>query len=198
MAFRVILSLIAGYLIGSVVAAIIISRVFFREDVRLRGSGNSGATNAARVYGLPFGVLTFLIDFAKGVLACALGRALCGGAGLACAGFACVLGHCFPAFFRFRGGKGVSVGAAFALMMDWRIFVAAIAVFIIFVSITKIVSLGSISATVVVGVLALLIPEHPAVRALGLAAAVVVIAMHHANIGRLFRGEEKQMSFGKR
>lgn len=190
--------IILGYSFGSLVAALLISRVVFKDDIRLHGSGNSGATNAARVYGLPFGILTFVLDFLKGVAACALGRAIGGAAGMACAGFFCVLGHCFPLFFRMRGGKGVSVGAAFALMMDWRILVAALTAFIIIAAITRIVSLSSIVATVTVGVMSALMPLPGALRFFGPAAAVLVLIMHHNNIKRLFNGTEKQMTFGGR
>ena len=198
MFFRYLFCVILGYAVGSVVAAILISRIFFKDDVRLYGSGNSGATNAARTYGLGFGVLTFVFDFLKGLLACWLGRLIAGDAGLALAGFAAVIGHCFPAYFGFKGGKGVSVGAAFALMLDWRIFFAALILFIVLAAVTRIVSVGSITATACVGVLSLVIPENSLCRVMGLAAAITVIIMHRSNIVRLFRGEEKQMSFGKR
>ncbi|MBO4847802.1 MAG: glycerol-3-phosphate 1-O-acyltransferase PlsY [Clostridia bacterium] len=195
---KIIASGLLGYLIGSVVTAIIISRLVFREDVRTQGSGNSGATNAARVYGLRFGVLTFLGDFLKGVAACVLGRLIAGDAGLAAAGICCMAGHCFPVWFDFRGGKGVSVGAALALMIDWRIFVCAIAVFAIVVFAVKIVSVASLSATVTVGVMSLILGPVPILKALGAAAALLVIFMHRTNIRRLILGTEKKIVFGRR
>ncbi|MBR0136273.1 MAG: glycerol-3-phosphate 1-O-acyltransferase PlsY [Clostridia bacterium] len=201
MILRIVLSAVAGYAFGMAVTAIIVSHLFFKEDVRDKGSGNSGATNAARVYGLKIGVLTYAGDFLKGVLACLIGR-LIGGEqyGLLClavAGSGCILGHCFPVIFKFRGGKGVSVGSALALMLDWRIFVCALAVFILLVLITKIVSVGSIGACVTVGVTAAIFTGDLAVKLITAAAAAVVIAMHHGNIARLIKGTEKKMTFGK-
>ncbi|MBO4562419.1 MAG: glycerol-3-phosphate 1-O-acyltransferase PlsY [Clostridia bacterium] len=198
MTARIVLSAVLGYLIGSVVTAIIISRLVFKEDVRTQGSGNSGATNAARVYGLRFGVLTFLGDFAKGILACLIGRLIAGTYGFAAAGAACIAGHCFPVWFDFRGGKGVSVGAALALMLDWRIFAAAIAVFVLFAFVTRIVSVASICATLTVGVLSAVLLPEPILKALGVLAALTVIIMHRTNIGRLILGTEKKMEFGKK
>lgn len=198
MVFKIILCIVIGYLLGSVVTAILVSNIFFKEDVRSHGSGNSGATNAARVYGLTYGILTFLGDFVKGIIACWLGGLIAGPIGCAVAGFAGIIGHCFPVFFGFRGGKGVSVGAAFALMVDWRIFVIGIAIFIVLVAITKIVSAGSVCAIISVGVCSLIFPPEIAVKLMGLLAALLVIAMHHANIVRLLNGTEKRMTFGKR
>lgn len=198
MFFKLFSCALIGYLLGSVVAAILVSSLFFKEDVRSHGSGNSGATNAARVYGVGYGLLTFLGDFAKGLLACWLGKLIGGDVGLAVAGFASVVGHCFPVFFRFRGGKGVSVGGAFALMVDWRIFVAAFILFLLLALITRIVSAGSLGGIITVGVLMLLLPEEPAVRILGFIAALLVVFMHRGNIARLFNGTEKRMTFGGR
>ena len=196
MVFRIVLSLITGYLLGSVVTAILISKLVFKEDVRDKGSGNSGATNAARVYGLPFGVLTFIGDFIKGIAACLIGRLIGGSPCMAAAGAACMLGHFFPLYFGFRGGKGVSVGAALALMIDWRIFVAAISVFLIVVFIVRIVSAASIAATVTVGVLSLALAPSVILKLTGALAAVAVIIKHIPNIKRLIAGTERRITFG--
>ena len=153
MVLKIIACAALGYFIGSVVWAILISKAVFGEDVRTKGSGNSGATNAARVYGFGFGMLTFLGDLLKGVLACLVGRLILGDAGLAAAGAGCMLGHCFPLYFGFKGGKCVSVGAALALSIDFRIFLTAIAIFLIIALITKFVSLGSIAGSATVGVM---------------------------------------------
>ena len=198
MVFEVLFSLILGYLLGSVVTAILISKVFFKEDIRDKGSGNSGATNAARVYGLRFGIVTFALDFAKGIIACLIGRLICGHPGLAAAGIGCVIGHCFPVLFGFRGGKGVSVGAAFALMIDWRIFLFGIALFLLVAFAAKIVSAGSISGTLAVFITSLIFAPTLGLKLSGAAAAVIVIFMHRGNIARLLRGEEKHFTIGRR
>ena len=120
---KLLLCAIAGYLLGSISVSILVAKYIFHDDLRQQGSGNAGATNAARVYGLGAGVLTFAGDFAKSTLAMLLGRGLGGVMGLAVGGAACLLGHCFPVYFKFKGGKAVSAGAAVGLMIDWRLFV---------------------------------------------------------------------------
>ena len=208
MALRIAISLVTGYLLGSVVVAILISRFIFKEDVRTKGRGNSGATNAARVYGLPFGLLTFAGDFLKGIIACAAGWLIGGSNALeqlpfggywcmAAAGFACMIGHCFPVFFRFKGGKGVSVGAALALMLDWRVFLIGIGVFLIMAIVTKRVSIGSILGSAAVGVSACLLRSELPLKLMGVFAAVIVIVRHYSNIGRIINGTEKPFTLGK-
>lgn len=203
MVFKILLSIAAGYLLGSVMSAIIISNLIYREDVRKHGSGNSGATNAARVYGFFIGLATYLGDFLKGIAACLLGR-LIGGwdldSGFTCmavAGFAAIVGHSFPVFWRFKGGKGVATGSAFALMLDWRIFVIALAVFLAVALITKIVSAGSIAGCVAVAVGSLVFVRSIPAMILGVVAAILVILMHWQNIERLLNGTEKRFVFGK-
>ena len=117
---RLLLSGILGYLIGSVSLSIVLSNLLYHRDVRTQGSGNAGATNAARVFGLSAGVLTFLGDFLKTLLALWLGKLLAGENGILAAGALALLGHCFPVYFHFKGGKGVSCGAAIALMTKKR------------------------------------------------------------------------------
>lgn len=203
MFFRVLASVVSGYLIGSVMSAIIISNIVYREDVRRHGSGNSGATNAARVYGAVIGILTYLGDFGKGVLACVLGRLIGGWTGdaagicLAIAGFAAVIGHSFPVFYRFKGGKGVATGSAVAFMLDWRIFVIAIIVFLAVALITKRVSAGSLAGCIAVAIGSIIFAKLPVQRILGVLTALVVIAMHWQNIQRIMAGEEKPFVFGK-
>lgn len=197
MVLKILASAAIGYVFGSVVWAILISRLVFKEDVRSKGSGNSGATNAARVYGFGFGWLTFWGDFLKGVAACVLGELIGGAPCIAAAGLACMIGHHFPVFFKFRGGKCVSVGAALALMIDYRIALAAGVVFLILFFATRIVSLGSLAGSATVGVLSVIMAAAPVLKAAGAIAALIVIVLHHSNIKRLLNGEEKKFTFGK-
>ena len=104
---KYILLLAAGYLLGSISSAVILSRYLYKTDVRTLGSGNAGATNAARVYGMGMGLATLVCDGLKTAASMYLGLLLGGEVGFALAGAACVVGHCWPVFFRFRGGKGV-------------------------------------------------------------------------------------------
>ena len=111
----IIIALIA-YLLGSFCASIPLSKRVYGGDVREKGSGNAGATNMARVYGMKAGLATFAADAVKTVAAMLIGSKLGGVSGEAVAGAACIIGHCFPVYFSLRGGKGVSVGAALGLM----------------------------------------------------------------------------------
>ena len=126
-----------GYLIGSLSVSILISKYIFHQDVRTLGSGNAGAANAARTLGAGVGLLTLLGDFLKGVISMLLGSCLGGATGLAIAGAACMIGHCFPIYFGFKGGKAVATAAAVALMIDWRVFLSAFAVFAIVAALSK-------------------------------------------------------------
>ena len=167
------LSCVLGYLLGSISISILISRHVFHQDVRQSGSGNAGATNVARVFGLGAGVLTFLGDFAKTLLAAWLGS-------------------------RFRGGKAVSAGAAAALVIDWRIFVLAIAVFALAALLSKTASVSSMSAAGMVAVGTLLFAPSTAQLLLGLFTCTLVLFMHRSNIRRLIAGTEPKFHPGHR
>ena len=186
----IVLCIILGYLLGSVSVSILISKYFFHDDVRGHGSGNAGATNVARVFGLQAGFLTFLGDCLKSVLAMWLGALLAGDTGLALAGAACLIGHCFPVFFRFRGGKAVSAGAAVGLMLDWRLFLISIAVFLIVAFLFKIASVASMSAAIAQAAGAFLFTNSLLLILLAIFAAILVVFMHRSNIRRLIAGQE--------
>ena len=146
--------LLGGYLLGSLSTSIFMSRTILGGDVRKKGSGNAGATNMARIYGMGAGVLTLLGDVLKAALAMWLGWKLLGDWGIAAAGFTVLLGHCFPVFHHFHGGKGVSVGAAIGLAVDWRVFLAIVCAFFIGALLTRKVSVGSICAAVSISIAA--------------------------------------------
>ena len=117
---KYLLVIVAGYLLGSISVSVCLS-VGMGRDVRKEGSGNAGATNMARVFGMKAGVITLLGDMVKAALAVLLGYLLLGDMGLMAGGIACIVGHCFPVFHQFKGGKGVSVGGLLSLMIDWRV-----------------------------------------------------------------------------
>ena len=112
-----LIALVGGYLLGSVSAAVMLTRHLRLGDVRKQGSGNAGATNVARVYGIWVGLLTLLGDGIKTALAMWLGRLLAGEPGVIIAAFGCLMGHCFPLYFGFKGGKAVSVSGAIGLFL---------------------------------------------------------------------------------
>ena len=209
----IVLSVLAGYLLGSLSMSVIVSELIYKSDVRKHGSGNAGATNMARVYGWKGGLAALVGDIAKALIAM-IGAYYMGYIGdktnafgvdyMCIAGAACMLGHAFPLYFKFKGGKCVTVGAAVALMVDWRVFLIVVAAFIIVVAITKIVSVSSMAAAFllpvsysILGVLKvfeLCLPK----LILSLFVGVLIIVLHYKNIVRLSKGEEKKFSFKKK
>ena len=193
---KTILIILLSYLLGSVSISIILSRAVFHSDIRSCGSGNAGATNAARVFGWKAGFITFAGDFAKGLAAMYLGQALDGERGLALAGMACLMGHCFPVYYRFKGGKAVSVGAAVALMIDLRVFAIVMILFAIIAVTTRWVSLASISAALALIVITPFFSRSPWLIGLSVFGAVLLIFMHRSNIRRLLTGKEPKFTPG--
>jgi len=193
---KLIVAAAEGFLIGSFSMSIIISKYFFKDDVRNHGSGNAGATNVARTFGWVPGIITFLCDFAKCFLAMELGRLLCGDWGFAAAGITCLIGHCFPLYFGFHGGKAVSTGACVALLIDWRLFIVILVVFFLMALITKIVSLSSITAAAALMIATPFVVTQLPMMVLSIFTGIFVIIMHWPNIRRLVKGEEKKFKAG--
>ena len=187
---KVLLTIIAGYLLGSFSMSIALSRETLGADVREKGSGNAGATNMARVYGWRAGFLTLGGDMLKAILAMLLGWWLLGDWGVAIGGIAAITGHCFPVFYHFKGGKGISVGAAIGLAIDWRVFVTIIVVFLIVALLTKKVSAGSLAACIAIAVSAILFQVGLPKIILACYAAALAIFQHRKNIDRLAAGTE--------
>lgn len=185
-----------GYLLGSVSISIILSRML-GVDVRKKGSGNAGATNMARSYGLVAGFATLAGDFLKAAVVMFVAYRLCGDWGLLAGGAACITGHCFPIFYDFRGGKGISVGAAIGLAIDWRVFVGIVIVFLIAAFLSKKVSLGSLCAAVAVVILSFAFALPLPRLLLAIYAASLAIFQHRANIRRLSAGEEPDFRAAK-
>lgn len=192
---------LAAYLIGSVSFAVIVSRVGAQDDVRRHGSGNAGMTNILRNYGKKMAAFTALGDFGKGIVAVAVGRMIFTLAGITVldggyiAGFFVVLGHLFPLYFGFKGGKGVLVGAVMLAFFDWRVFVIAFALFILSVVLTKWISLGSILGAVSFPITTWLFYRDPVLTAMAFGMAAAVVFMHRSNIGRILHGTENKFSF---
>lgn len=203
MYFWIVLSAILGYLLGSVNTSIVVGKLFFKTDVREHGSGNAGATNALRTFGKKAAVLVLVGDFLKGVLACLIGRYIAGEfmpgiyAGEYLGGLFAVLGHNWPVFFGFKGGKGVLTSFAVILMFSPIAALICLGVFIIIVAITRYVSLGSIISAALFPILALIFREPEFLVGIGTLLAALIIVRHTANIKRLLAGEEKKLSFKK-
>ena len=216
LALYVILGAIIGYLFGSISVSVIISKVAFKGDVREHGSGNAGATNMARVYGISGGLLVLLGDFLKTIVACTVALLICEQKYdefcLMATGIGCVLGHAYPVFFGFKGGKGVTVGAAVALMIDWKVLAFIVIVFVVTFILTHIVSISSVmgaiglvTITTVCYILNLCgvgfdyFANFTLQRlCLGVVASIISIWLHRGNILRLLKGEEKKFTFKKK
>lgn len=207
-----VLSAVIAYLLGSISFSVVITKKFAGTDVRKQGSGNAGATNVLRTAGKLPGILTFLFDFLKCVIAILLAMLVAKLFALSgsylqyikyVAGIFCMVGHIFPLYFGFKGGKGVTVAAAAVLMLDWRCFIIGIGVFIIMVLITRIVSLSSLLASVSVPVSMLILrlvcrQDNVAANVLLVSVIVVIIFIkHNANIARLLKGTEPRIKSGR-
>jgi glycerol-3-phosphate acyltransferase PlsY len=188
------------YFLGSINFGIIVSKLFHKEDIRSYGSGNAGATNMLRTYGKRDAALTFLGDVLKCVVSVALGRVLFGLTGGYIALFCCIVGHAFPVFYKFKGGKGVAaaaggVAALFAFTPDWWIILAELGVFIIVVAITRFISLGSVTAMFVFPLLMSRFELGWSLNILfSFMIAALVIFLHRENIKRIYKGTESKFS----
>ncbi len=187
--WKLLLSAAIGYFLGSTNFSILFSKLI-GGDIRKKGSGNPGATNAARIYGLGMGAAALTGDFIKTVIAVLIAKALIGDMGIIAGGFSSLLGHCYPAFHDFKGGKGVSCGAAIALMVDWRVFLCVAAVFLAAAFVSRKVSLGSICAAASLPILTMLFHHDAVITSACAVGAAFVIFRHRANISRLIRGTE--------
>jgi glycerol-3-phosphate acyltransferase PlsY len=188
------LAIVAAYLIGAVPTGFLVARAFGVGDIRRHGSGNIGATNVLRAAGWMPALLTLILDIAKGYGAVWLGARLAGGApSIAACALAAVVGNCWSVFLRFRGGKGVATGlGALLALVPWAV-VPAIPVWLAIALTTRYVSLGSILAAACVPFGALLLRYPAPFIAASLAVAVLIIARHHENIGRLLSGTERRL-----
>ena len=197
---------IIAYFLGSMNFAVIISKYKFRDDIRKYGSGNAGMTNMLRTYGKGAAVFTLLGDVLKGVVSVFLGMALAGEAGAYIAGLACMLGHAFPCYYGFKGGKGVLVTAATLLCLEPVVFGIVFLVFVIIVAFTKFISLGSIIGSMLYPIfLNSLYPylnyglKEGAIPAIvSILNAGLVVWLHRENIKRLLAGKENKFSLKKK
>lgn len=193
---KIVLSALIAYVLGSASFSIVLSKLMYRKDVREEGSGNAGATNMARSFGKLAGALTLLGDVLKTVLAVVIGRSLAGDWGVVVSCLGCQIGHCFPAYHHFKGGKGVAVGLAITAMVDWRITVTVLVVFIITAILSRKISLASILATFSAIPAAFLTVKDWRYLCMIILAASIIIFRHSENISRLIKGEEKDFHFG--
>lgn len=194
----------AAYLLGCVNGAIASSHLFYRDDVRRHGSGNAGLTNFYRIYGAKCAAAVIAFDMLKAAAAVWLGEAVLdtllgwGSAGEYYAALFCVIGHMFPIFYGFKGGKGILCSGTLLLLLDWRIAAVGWGLFLILWLTTRYVSLGSVTGAVSFPITtAIFYWGSWAVVALSVLIAGLVVWAHRANIGRLLRGTESKFQWHK-
>lgn len=226
--WAILLSALISYLLGSINSAIIVGYCLTGKDIRTMGSGNGGMTNAFRCLGKLGGFLTLAGDILKGVLSIIISKQIfihMGGEQMSAdlgfgtpivfasylAGFFCTLGHVFPLYFKFKGGKGILTTAAIFLMIDWRVCAGLVIVFGISFIISRYVSLSSIIAAISFPFLTFAVNKFPIIYDAVMAdeyiaiivifsalISILVIYMHRTNISRLIKGTESRVSFKKK
>ena len=204
MAAVYILVAIGAYLIGSISFSVIFTKKLAGFDVRERGSKNAGSTNVLRTAGKKIAILTLICDILKGVIPVVLAKFIGEWVGIEhaeylvqLAGLAVVLGHTFPIFFGFKGGKGVATSLGIILVMNWQIGLICLVFALILIILTRMVSLGSVSAAILFPVLTLFITENYIIdgdyKIFGILLGVFVCWNHRTNIKRLLKGEESKI-----
>ena len=200
-----ILMAIVAYLIGSVNFSVIFSKKFAGFDVREKGSGNAGSTNMLRSVGKGPAALTLVCDILKGVVAIllAIGIGKIADASVKkeilvqVAGVFVVLGHTFPVYFGFRGGKGVATSLGILLLVNWQIGLICLVFGLVIMILTRMVSLGSVLTAILFPILTIFITENYIVKGnyiiFGIVMAAIVIFNHRANIKRIYNGEEHRV-----
>lgn len=191
-----LLALLVGYVIGSTPMGLLLARLLRLPDPRASGSGNIGATNMLRVGGKGAALATLLLDVAKAAIPTQIAWLHMGPIFAAVVGFGVFLGHCFPFWLRFRGGKGIASAFGVLLIWRWEAALIAVAVWLVATLLTKRSSAGALAA-LVAGPAALIYFREGDYALYGLVMAVIILLRHAANIRRLLRGEEPAISLGR-
>jgi len=204
MVYSIMIAFLTAYLLGNLNGAVCISALIADDDVRKHGSGNAGLTNFIRNYGVGSSLYVIIIDAGKAVVGC-LASALiltpfnCALEGMVLGGVAVMLGHSFPALLGFKGGKGILCGLFIALVVDWRIALLILAVFLVVYFATRYVSLASILAAVTfaIGFVVFHYDNLPVMLG-GVIMGLLAVFMHRGNISRLLKGEERKTDLFKK
>lgn len=200
----VVMAIIA-YLIGSINFSVILSKKIAGFDVREKGSGNAGTTNMLRSVGKKAAAITLVCDVLKGVVAILIAMLIAktvqgsnGALLVQIAGIAVILGHTFPVFFKFKGGKGVATSLGVLIMSNWQIGLICLVFALILIALTQMVSVGSIAAAILYPVLTLFIPQNYIVPGnyliYSIILAVFIVFNHRENVKRLLNGNENKIS----
>lgn len=191
-----ILPAIIGYLIGSVNFALVFSFICKNQDIRHYGSNNAGMTNTVRVYGSLAGVLVFIGDFLKGIIAVYFchflfsGYSLYNKYGYLIVSLAVIIGHLYPIYFKFNGGKGIATSAGIILTQDIRLFITVLVVFVIVLIISKIVALASIASAISYTIATIIFYKNFVFVMFSIIIATLVIYAHRSNIFKLIQSRQ--------
>lgn len=183
---------VSGYLLGSISCGVIVAKLYADTDIRQHGSGNTGMTNVMRTIGWVPGALTFAGDMLKGLLGALIGKLLMGNVGLQIGGACAIIGHTWPLFFRFKGGKGISTGFGYIIMADWPVAIALVFIQAAVLFITGYMSLASIISAFVFMICSML-SGNDALAIGGMLMSALVIYSHRENIKRLAKGHESKL-----
>ena len=191
----IVFCVVIPYLLGSVNLSIMVSSRFFNDDIRRHGSGNAGMTNVMRTYGKRMAALTFAGDFLKAVIASLIARCAFGLLGAYIAGLFCFLGHIFPLYYKFKGGKGVVTACAMMFMTDIRVFLILLIMFVTVVAVSKYVSLGSVVCFLLYPIILdrLGVAGWPVL--ISFTVAVLGTFAHRENIKRIMNRTENRLTF---
>ncbi|MDY3764559.1 MAG: glycerol-3-phosphate 1-O-acyltransferase PlsY [Candidatus Ventricola sp.] len=193
----ILIVIVAGYLLGSISTGVVLSRLFAKTDIRSQGSGNAGTTNMLRVLGRKMALLTFIGDMLKGIIAVFIGKWLIGGElGGLLGVVGAVLGHYYPLYFGFKGGKGIATSFGSLLFVFPVQALLAFAVFLILVAVTHYVSVGSIAAAITLPLLIVITRfQEPTLWIITVCIGASVVWRHRANIKRLMNHTENKLDF---
>lgn len=208
MVIAYILDGIIAYLLGSISFSVIFSKKLAGIDVREEGSKNAGTTNVLRTVGKKAAALTLICDILKGVIAVLIGYAISfitkdlnAALLVQIAGIFAIIGHTFPVFFKFKGGKGIATSLGILLLVNYQIGLICLVFWLIIVIFTRMVSLGSIMAAILFPVLTIFIAQNYLVEGnyiiFGIVVAVLVVFNHRSNVKRILEGKENKLSFKK-
>ncbi len=193
---------VESYLLGCINGAVVVSKHILQDDVRNHGSGNAGLTNFYRTFGGKLSFAVIAADVLKTMVAVLLAvvpfltvMPVVPVFVRFWAGLFCCVGHMFPCMFQFRGGKGILSGGALVLLLDWRIALATIGIFILVVFFTRLVSLASCTAAVVLPIVSVVVYRAPSIFFTALLMGLLILWQHRGNLIRISQGKERQFTF---
>ncbi|MEE9272832.1 MAG: glycerol-3-phosphate 1-O-acyltransferase PlsY [Robiginitomaculum sp.] len=190
---NIIIAAISGYFLGAIPFGLLLARLAGQGDIRKIGSGNIGATNVLRTGRKDIAILTLIFDAGKAAAAVLIFRHLFGNTAGLIAGGAALIGHCYPVWLKFKGGKGVATYFGVLLIASWKVGLLAAIIWLTCAFLTRIVSLSGIITAIIAPIIAYFM-GYIYVAVLCLAVGLVIIIRHHENIGRIFKGTESKIS----